>query len=91
MKYLILLLFLPFFLYAETASEPVSMMTKAEIEKCSKNKEKINLRFLIRENGNQSKADSMLTSCKKYGWIPISMKNDWKTIYGTGVERTPKF
>ena len=51
MKYLILLLFLPFFLYAETASEPVSMMTKAEIEKCSKNKEKINLRFLIRENG----------------------------------------
>ena len=51
MKYLILLLFLPFFLCAETTSEPVSMMTKAEIEKCSKNKEKTSLRFLIRENG----------------------------------------
>lgn len=46
---------------------------------------------LIRENGNQSKADNMLTSCKKYGWIPVSMKNDWKTIYGSEVERTPKF
>jgi len=51
MKYLILLLFLPFFLCAETTSEPVSMMTKAEIEKCLKNKEKTSLRFLIRENG----------------------------------------
>ncbi len=40
---------------------------------------------LERENGNQSKADDMYSLCKKYNWIPISMKNDWNTIYGDGV------
>ena len=42
---------------------------------------------LERENGNLSKAEKMENSCKKYGWIPISMKNDWKTIYGPEVKR----
>ena len=41
---------------------------------------------LERENGNKSKAEKMEASCKKYGWIPISMKNDWKTIYGNKVK-----
>lgn len=42
---------------------------------------------LERENGNQSKADKMAKLCEDNGWIPISMKNDWTTIYGAGVTR----
>ena len=42
---------------------------------------------LVRENGNEAKATSMYNNCEKSGWIPISMKNDWKTIYGENVER----
>ncbi len=42
---------------------------------------------LVRENGNLDKAESMRQSCEKYGWIPVSMKNDWTTIYGEGVTR----
>ena len=38
-----------------------------------------------RENGNVEKADKMYDLCGTYGWIPISMKNDWTTIYGDGV------
>ena len=40
---------------------------------------------LERENGNLSKAEKMLNLSKEYGWIPVSMKNDWVTIYGEGV------
>ncbi len=40
-----------------------------------------------RENGNSEKAEKMRISCEEHGWIPISMKNDWKTIYGDGVTR----
>lgn len=40
-----------------------------------------------RENGNDEKADQMEQLCQQYGWIPVSMKNDWKTIYGEGVTR----
>lgn len=40
-----------------------------------------------RENGSQSKTDKMSKLCEENGWIPISMKNDWKTIYGEGVTR----
>ena len=29
----------------------------------------------------------MRQNCKKYGWIPVSMRDDWKTIYGDGVTR----
>ena len=42
---------------------------------------------LVREYGNAAKADQMLKNCRKYGWIPVSMRDDWKTIYGDGVTR----
>jgi len=40
-----------------------------------------------RENGNIEKANKMLESCDKNGFIAISMKNDWKTIYGDNVTK----
>ena len=40
---------------------------------------------LDRENGNIEKADKMYSLCDENGWIPVSMKNDWTTIYGDGV------
>ena len=36
---------------------------------------------LERENGNVEKARKMADLCATYGWIPISMKDDWRTIY----------
>ena len=42
---------------------------------------------LVRENGNEKKAANMVKSCEENGWIPISMKNDWTTIYGDEVTR----
>ncbi len=42
---------------------------------------------LVREYGNREKADRMLRECETYGWIPVSMRDDWKTIYGDGVTR----
>ena len=38
-----------------------------------------------RENGSVSKADKMYALCEEFDWVPISMKNDWTTIYGEGV------
>jgi phosphoserine phosphatase len=40
---------------------------------------------LARENGNESKAQKMFDLCEQFDWIPVSMKNDWTTIYGPGV------
>ena len=40
-----------------------------------------------RENGISAKAEKMRALCAENGWIPISMKDDWKTIYGDGVSR----
>ena len=40
-----------------------------------------------RENGNVEKARKMEELCAIYGWVPISMKNDWTTIYGEGVTK----
>ncbi len=40
-----------------------------------------------RENGNIEKAQKMADSCKENGWTAISMKNDWKTIYGDNVTK----
>ena len=40
-----------------------------------------------RENGNITKAEKMYSLCEQYGWIPVSMKDDWKTIYGEGVKK----
>ena len=42
---------------------------------------------LERENGKQKKAAEMEEMCKKSGWTHISMKKDWKTIYGEGVTK----
>lgn len=42
---------------------------------------------LERENGNTEKANKMYSLCEEFDWIPVSMKNDWKTIYGDGVTR----
>ncbi len=38
-----------------------------------------------RENGNPEKAEKMSEMCMEHNWIPVSMKNDWTTIYGDGV------
>jgi len=40
-----------------------------------------------RENGNPEKAAKMAASCEENGYTAISMKNDWKTIYGYNVTR----
>ena len=37
---------------------------------------------LKRENGDMKKADDLKKSSERNGWIPISMRDDWKTIYG---------
>ena len=42
---------------------------------------------LERENGNTEKADKMFALCKEFDWVPISMKNDWTTIYGEGITK----
>ena len=41
-----------------------------------------------RENGNVEKANEMYKMCDEFDWVPISMKNDWKTIYGDDVTYT---
>ncbi len=43
---------------------------------------------LERENGNMDKANKMADECKEFGYVPVSMKNDWTTIYGEGVTYT---
>ena len=42
---------------------------------------------LEREYGNLEKAQKMHDGCEKYGWICVSMRDDWKTIYGDSVKR----
>lgn len=42
---------------------------------------------LEREYGNMKKAEKMKSESEKYGWISVSMKNDWKTIYGESVKK----
>ena len=41
-----------------------------------------------RENGNPTKAATIKERCTEAGWHTISMRNDWKTIYGDDVERS---
>ena len=43
---------------------------------------------LAREYGNPAKAEEMRENSRKYGWIPVSMRDDWKTIYAPGVVKT---
>lgn len=40
-----------------------------------------------RENGNPTKAASIKERCAEAGWYTISMRDDWKTIYGEDVVR----
>ena len=40
-----------------------------------------------RENGNETKAQKMFDLCEEFDWVPISMKNDWSTIYGNQVTK----
>lgn len=43
---------------------------------------------LVRENGDIEKADKMYKKCTEAGWTPISMKDDFVTIYGDTVTYT---
>ena len=45
---------------------------------------------LEREHGNKSKAQKIADICDEKNWITISMKNDWKTIYGKSVTINPQ-
>lgn len=38
-----------------------------------------------RELGNPTKAASCKAACEENGWIPVSMKDEWATIYGDDV------
>ncbi len=40
-----------------------------------------------REYGKPASAEKMLKNCEKNGWVPVSMRDEWKTIYGDGVQR----
>ena len=42
----------------------------------------------VREYGSEKKAAGFYDEAEKQGWIPVSMANDWQTIYGDGVVRT---
>ena len=39
-----------------------------------------------REFGNPQKAENCKKACEANGWVPVSMSNEWTTIYGPGVE-----
>ncbi len=43
-----------------------------------------------RELGNLGKAGKVRAACEANGWIPISMKNDFRLIYGRNVARADK-
>ncbi|MCR4924224.1 MAG: hypothetical protein K5931_09495, partial [Lachnospiraceae bacterium] len=40
-----------------------------------------------REKGNIKTSKELCKACEENGWTPISMKNDWKTVFGEDVER----
>ena len=44
----------------------------------------------VREYGNPEKAAEKKSDWESHGWETISMKDDWKTIYGENVKRTSK-
>ena len=43
---------------------------------------------LVREHGNMKKADAMKQMCDECGFEPVSMRDDFATIYGDDVEVT---
>ena len=42
-----------------------------------------------RELGNAAKAEKCRTACEQNGWVTVSMRDDWTTIYGPDVRPTP--
>jgi hypothetical protein len=38
-----------------------------------------------RELGNTAKAEKCRKDCEANGWVPVSMRDDWTTIYGPDV------
>ena len=41
-----------------------------------------------REYGNPEKSEQLRAKWEKNGWVSISMKDDWKTIYADGVSKS---
>lgn len=41
-----------------------------------------------RDWGGPKKSKKFHDLCVKFGWVPISMHDDWKTIYGDNVKKT---
>ena len=41
----------------------------------------------VRESGSAEKAQKVYDFCAENGWTPISMKNDWLTVFGEGVTK----
>ena len=40
-----------------------------------------------RELGNEAKAEKCRKACEENGWVTVSMRDDWTTIYGPDVKR----
>ena len=40
-----------------------------------------------KENGGETGEARSRISFEEHGWIPISMRDDWTTIYGDGVTK----
>ena len=40
-----------------------------------------------REFGKPASAEKMLKNCNEHGWVPVSMKAEWRTIYGDNVKK----
>jgi hypothetical protein len=45
---------------------------------------------LVREHGNESKAQKIADICAEKGWVTISMANDWTTIFVENVTTNPQ-
>lgn len=76
---------------SEIAKQPVLSFGNSSGDFAMANKDYRHAAFQLccddieRESGNEKKAAEMLDDCKENGYVPVSMKNDWKTIYGDDV------
>lgn len=43
-----------------------------------------------REYGSMKAADKMKAACEANGWVSVSMRDDFRTIYGDDVKRADK-
>ncbi len=41
----------------------------------------------VRESGSKGKAQKIYDFCAENSWIPISMKNDWLTVFGENITK----